>query len=72
MVACYNAVMSMGQQKHIAPRATAEEITKAVGVTEADRRIVRKVLMEMGYLPEPSIRTDRARQGRRRTNAGSF
>lgn len=47
--------MSMDQQKHVAPRATAREISQAVGVTEADRRIVRKVLLEMGYLPEPGL-----------------
>ena len=45
--------MPLDRQKHIAPQATAREISEAVGVTQTDRRIVRKVLMELGYLPEP-------------------
>jgi hypothetical protein len=45
--------MPFDRQKHIAPQATAREISEAVGVTETDRRIVRKVLMELGYLPDP-------------------
>jgi hypothetical protein len=47
--------MPIDRQKHVAPRATAREISQAVGVTETDRRIVRKVLLEMGYLPEPIL-----------------
>jgi hypothetical protein len=46
--------MPFDREKHIAPQATAREISEAVGVTETDRRIVRKVLMELGYLPEPA------------------
>ena len=45
--------MPLDRQKHIAPQATAKEISEAVGVSETDRRIVRKVLVELGYLPEP-------------------
>ena len=45
--------MPFDRQKHIAPQATAKDISEAVGVTETDRRIVRKVLVELGYLPEP-------------------
>jgi hypothetical protein len=35
--------------KHIAPPASALEIQEAVGVTEEDRAIVRKVMHELGY-----------------------
>ncbi len=36
--------------KHVAPRASAEEISRAVGVTKKDSAVVRKVLVELGYL----------------------
>lgn len=62
--------MHLDRQKHVAPRATAEEISKAVGVTEADRRIVRKVLLEMGYLPEPALPSARPRTARHGSKAG--
>lgn len=61
--------MPADQQKHVAPRATAKEISQAVGVTETDRRIVRKVLLEMGYLPEPLLSS--ARRSRSVSKAGS-
>ena len=36
--------------KHfIAEPATAEEIRETLGITKADRAIVRKVMMELGY-----------------------
>jgi hypothetical protein len=64
--------MSFDRQKHIAPQATAREISEAVGVTEADRRIVRKVLAELGYLPEPAAARGRsAKPSTRRAKAGS-
>jgi hypothetical protein len=53
--------MPTDQQKHVAPRATAREISQAVGVTETDRRVVRKVLLEMGYLSEPQLHSARPR-----------
>ena len=59
--------MPLDRQKHIAPQATAKEISEAVGVTETDRRIVRKVLMELGYLPEPMVA--RIRPARRSAKA---
>jgi len=39
----------LGHKKHIAPKASALEIQQAVGVTEADRALVRKVMGELGY-----------------------
>jgi hypothetical protein len=53
--------MPTDRQKHVAPRATAREISQAVGVTETDRRIVRKVLLEMGYLSEPILPSAKSR-----------
>lgn len=56
-------------RKHIAPRATAEEIRRAVGVTKKDSEIVRKVLTDLGYLKttgEPeSVRRGTAEPERR-------
>ena len=42
---------SKSTAKHIVPRATAEQITQAVGVTKEERRRVRKLLRDLGYLP---------------------
>jgi hypothetical protein len=53
--------MPTDQQKHVAPRATAKEISQAVGVTKTDRRIVRKVLLDMGYLPDSLLPSARPR-----------
>lgn len=63
--------MSFDRQKHVAPQATAREISEAVGVTETDRRIVRKVLAELGYLPEPAEVRTRSAKPLRRARAGS-
>lgn len=62
--------MPFDRQKHIAPQATAKEISKAVGVTETDRRIVRKVLLELGYLPKPVMA--RVKPARRPAKARSL
>lgn len=62
--------MPFDRQKHIAPQATAREISEAVGVTETDRRIVRKVLVELGYLPEAMI--SRIKPARRPAKARSL
>ena len=35
--------------RHIAPPASAREIQEAVGVTDEDRAVVRKVMRELGY-----------------------
>ena len=60
--------MPFDRQKHIAPKATAKEISQAVGVTDTDRRIVRKVLVELGYLPEPAaVRAGSAKPSNRRS-----
>ena len=65
--------MPLDRQKHIAPQATAREISQAVGVTETDRRIVRKVLLELGYLPEPAaVRVRSARPSTHREKTGSY
>lgn len=37
-------------EKHIAPPASVEEISKTLGVTRKDKAIVRKVMMELGYV----------------------
>jgi hypothetical protein len=63
--------MSFDRQKHIAPQATAKEISEAVSVTEMDRRIVRKVLVELGYLPEP-MATHVIKPAKRRTKIRSL
>ena len=39
-------------KKYIVTPATAEEISRAVGVTKKDAAIVDKVLRELGYLPQ--------------------
>ena len=62
--------MPFDRQKHIAPQATAREISEAVGVTETDRRIVRKVLLELGYLPKPMM--PRVKPARRTAKARSL
>jgi hypothetical protein len=41
----------MAALKHIYTRATADEIQRAVGVTEEDRKVVAKVLAELGSTP---------------------
>jgi hypothetical protein len=41
-------------QKHIAVPATAEQISKGVGVTKKDAALVRKVMLRLGYLKEES------------------
>jgi len=37
-------------RKHIVAPASAEEISRGVGVTRKDKAIVRKVLTELGYI----------------------
>lgn len=49
-------VMAKTAHKHIAPPATAEQISKGVGVTPEDRRIVNKVLRELGFIPDEAKR----------------
>ena len=44
--------MAKTAHKHIAPPATAEQISKGVGVTPEDRRIVNKALRELGFIPD--------------------
>jgi hypothetical protein len=41
-------------RKHIASPGTLEEISRAVGVTAKDRRLVHKVLTELGYIGKAS------------------
>jgi hypothetical protein len=43
--------------KHVASRASAEEIRSAVGVTKKDSAVVRKVLADLGYLGKENKRT---------------
>ena len=44
-------------KKHIVPPATAEEISRAVGVTQEDRAIVNKVLTDLGYIGKKPVKT---------------
>jgi hypothetical protein len=39
-------------KKHIVTPATADEISKAVGVTKKDTALVTKVLLRLGYIKE--------------------
>lgn len=39
-------------KKHIFVPATAEQISKGVGVTKKDAALVRKVMLRLGYLKE--------------------
>ena len=55
--------------KHIAPPASAWEIQEAVGVTEEDRAIVRKVMHDLGF-DKPRHAVALAR-GARRTKAAA-
>jgi hypothetical protein len=41
-------------KKHIFVPATAEQISKGVGVTKKDAALVRKVMLRLGYLKEES------------------
>ena len=59
-------------EKHIAPPATAEEIKRAVGVTRKDRAIVRKVMMDLGYIGKKSVKskTSKASKGSAKPSKG--
>jgi hypothetical protein len=37
-------------KKHIITPGTVEEISRGVGVTKKDKALVRKVLLELGYI----------------------
>lgn len=54
-------------KRYIVTPATAEEISRAVGVTKKDAAIVDKVLRKLGYLPkeEPARKTTRGRKPRK-------
>jgi hypothetical protein len=39
-------------KKHIVVPATAEQISRGVGVTKKDEALVRKVLLQLGYIKE--------------------
>lgn len=41
-------------KKHVVPRATAEQITRTVGVTKEERRRVQRLLRDLGCLPAPA------------------
>jgi len=57
---------SLGRKtrKHIASPGTAEEISRAVGVTEKDRQLVHKVLTELGYIGNAPKKTTAAKRRR--------
>ena len=44
-------------EKHIAPPASLEEISRGLGVTRKDKAIVRRVLTELGYIGKKSVRS---------------
>ena len=50
-------------KKHIVTPATADEISKAVGVTKKDAALVTKVLLRLGYIKEEEGSRKRARPG---------
>jgi hypothetical protein len=50
-------------RKHIVTPATADEISKAVGVTKKDAALVTKVLLRLGYIKEEEEPRKMARPG---------
>jgi hypothetical protein len=45
-------------EKHIAPPASLEEISRGLGVTSKEKAIVRRVLTELGYVgKQKSVRS---------------
>ena len=42
-------------KKHIVVPATAEQISRGVGVTKKDEALVRKVLLQLGYIKEETL-----------------
>jgi hypothetical protein len=48
-------------KKHIVTPGTVEEISRGVGVTKRDKALVRKVLLELGYLKNESENGKRRR-----------
>jgi hypothetical protein len=52
-------------EKHIAPPASLEEISRGLGVTRRQKAIVRKVLTELGYIGKKSTRAEIASNTRR-------
>lgn len=44
-------------EKHIAPPASVEEISRALGVTRKDKAMVRKVMVELGYVAKKAVRS---------------
>ena len=50
-------------KKHIVTPATADEISKAVGVTKKDAALVRKVLLRLGYIKKEEEPRKVARPG---------
>jgi hypothetical protein len=57
-------------EKHIAPPASLEEISRGLGVTRKDKAIVRKVLTELGYIGKKSARTKAASKEPARSRRG--
>lgn len=53
-------------KKHIFTPGTVEEISKGVGVTKRDKALVRKVLLELGYLKNE--KSEKGKNGRRKTS----
>jgi hypothetical protein len=53
-------------KKHIVTPGTVEEISRGVGVTKRDKALVRKVLLELGYLKNE--KTDKGNNGRSKTS----
>jgi hypothetical protein len=52
-------------KKHIVTPATAEQILQGVGVTKKDAALVRKVLLQLGYIkeePHPEGKASRAQK----------
>lgn len=49
-------------KKHIVTPGTVEEISRGVGVTKKDKALVRKVLLELGYLKNGKSENGRSKR----------
>jgi hypothetical protein len=49
-------------KKHIVTPGTVEEISRGVGVTKKDKALVRKVLLELGYLKNGKLENGRSKR----------
>ena len=55
-------------KKHIAAPLTAEQISRGVGVTKKDAALVKKVLLELGYIKEDGSKGNGVSRKKRKTS----